>query len=227
MPDHPTADLSDEFVLPSREEAFDHHRLMESAARNASEGSDAFEKLHMRAYELASQCWLNIYYGMRILEADEPDDRMGAVEAIREAKDGWRQYCRDREGVPLLDPSFGLDLIDERIEHILLRNYRARLENMAGNRNPDGSTELESYEQRRATRPDELDNAPICTNLAAMQKMWAVGEENARKSSIRAPDPATVGLSAGIGVAPTSPLAQPPSPPTPPSPPSGSRRRTT
>jgi hypothetical protein len=149
----PLLDLSDEYVLPSKEEAYDNHRVMESAARNIAEGGDAFEKLHMRAYELASQCWLNIWYGMRILEGDEADDRMGPVEAIREARDGWRQYCRDREGVPGLDPTFGLDLIEERVERELLRNYRARLEHMAGNRNLDGRTELEVHEQRLALAP--------------------------------------------------------------------------
>jgi hypothetical protein len=44
MPDLPPIDLSDEYVLPSKEEVYDNHRVMERAARNAAEGDDAFKK---------------------------------------------------------------------------------------------------------------------------------------------------------------------------------------
>jgi hypothetical protein len=241
MPDRPPdpVDLSAEYVLPGKEDAYAFHRAMESAAVAAAGGDNAFEKLHARAYELASQTWLNIWYGMRILEGDEVDDRMTAAEALEEARSGWRQYCRDREGVAGLDPTFGIDLLEERVERELLRNYRARLEHMQGNRNPDGRTEYEVYLQSQGQAPSSpatpspapprppFDDTPLCRNLKEMQRLWRVGEENARKSSLpSAPSPAVLGMARGDHLTAPGPKPSTPSPPTPPVP-SGSRRRTT
>jgi hypothetical protein len=228
-------DLSEHYAAPDSDESYGHYRFFCAQADAFGESAIEEERLTAAGWELAARGWLEIHQASRsrdLLDPDAPVPRDPAhiVASLREE---WKAACAadDRLDAGLMDV-----LIAQFFDAVLARQHLGYLETLKDNQLSEGSREYDRYMasrspapspkapgSSRAPRPDELDYAPLCTNLAAMQKMWRVGEENARRSSLKAPDPATIQLAAGIGLPPTSA----PIPPSSSTPPSAPRRRGT